>query len=85
MQKQEIGIRRLVGGSIKNIACQTMAKYLLYVGISIVVSITFCMTEFSGYLHSLTVGYAITVPVMLIILIINIVSVTNIPLTEAIK
>lgn len=85
LQKQEIGIRRLVGGSFLDIVCQMTAKYLLYIGLSMAISIAFCMAKFSGYLHSLTVGYAITIPIMLIILIINVVSTAKTPLEEAIK
>lgn len=85
LQKQEIGIRRLVGGSVIDIICRMTAKYLLYVGISMAISVAFCITKFSGYLHSLTVGYAITLPIILVILIINVASTARTPLEEAIK
>ena len=85
LQKQEIGIRRLVGGSVIDIVCWMTVKYLLYVGISMAISIAFCITKFSGYLHSLTVGYAITLPIILVILLVNVVSTARTPLEEAIK
>ena len=85
LQKQEIGIRRLVGGSVVDITLRMTVKYLLYVAISVAVSITFCVIKFSGYLHSLSVGYAITLPVMLAILIVNVISTARTPLVEAIK
>lgn len=85
LQKQEIGIRRLVGGSVIDIVYRMTAKYLLYVGISMAISITFCIKKFSGYLHSLTVGYSITLPIILVILLINVITTARTPLEEAIK
>lgn len=85
LQRQEIGIRRLVGGNMVNIACYIAARYFKYVGISIVISFAFCVTNFSGYLHSLTVGYVIAIPVIAVLLGINIARVAGYPLTEAVK
>lgn len=85
LQKQEIGIRRLVGGSVIDIVRRMTAKYLSYVGISVIISVVFCVANFSGYLRSLSVGYAITLPVMLVILIVNVIGTAKTPLVEAIK
>lgn len=85
LQKQEIGIRRLVGESVIGVVCRMTAKYLSYVGISVIISVVVCVAKFSGYLRSLSVGYAITLPVMLVILIVNVIGTAKTPLVEAIK
>lgn len=85
LQKHEIGIRRLVGGTVFSITCRMIARYLLYVVISMMISIIFCMVKFSGYFHLLAVGYAITIPVMLAMLIVNSISIIRTPLIEVIK
>lgn len=85
LQKQEIGVRRLVGASIVDIVSRMTGKYLLYVGISMAISISFCMIEFSGYFRSLMVGYAITLPIVFVLLIVNVISTARTPLEEAIR
>ncbi len=85
LQKQEMCVRRLVGGTVFRIMWQMTARYLGYVVVSMVLSFIFYIIRFSGYMYTLIVGYAIAIPIMLFILVINMISISKTPLVEVVK
>ena len=84
LQKNEIGIRRLVGANIYNIIGYVTVKYLRYVVVSIVISFVLCSINFGSYIPAVVVGYIIILPVMLFIIYISVTKTVKIPLSEAI-
>lgn len=84
LHQQEIGIRRLTGGSVFSIAGYVTKRYFRYAMISMIISVGFCALKFSTYLPAIGVGYAIILPVLLIIINLGVIKAVRIPLSEAI-
>ena len=85
LQRQEMAVRRLVGGSTLQMVCLVTGRYLKYAGISISISTVFCVLKFSNYLHALMTGYVAVLPIILVVLVVNVTSTVKTPLAEAIR
>lgn len=84
-QQREICIRRLVGAKNLQVLGHILAKYILYMVVSMVLSTLICMLAFSEYMYAIFIGYMTIIPVMLVVIIINVFSAMRVPIAEAVR
>ena len=84
-QEKEVGIRRLLGASTKNILFLLLKRYFIIISLSIIIGCFYGIFFQPSYRKFLVLGYAITIPIFFTFLIIETFLILNYPLEEVMK
>lgn len=84
-QKQEIGIRRLLGATTPNIVCLLTKRYLKIVVFTLIVGGIYCLFLQPNYKRFFGVGYLVVLPIIAFFLCGVLIRILKSPLEEVIK
>lgn len=85
LQRRELGIRRLVGASKREVVSYIMVQYISYMLISFVVGYLYCRFIYLSYRSSFYKGYMISVSVLFVFMLATIQKLKNDSIEEVIK
>lgn len=84
-QRRELGVRRLVGASKREVVSYIMIQYIIYMLISFVVGYLYCGFIYPSYRSSFYMGYMISVSVLFVFMLATIQKLKNDSIEEVIK